>query len=131
MVALRPGWGSLTAVDGQCFLRETAALIEHGWCCGADARDGVGSAVSASDPAATQWSLLGALAAVSERPGADATALRDALWGIAGVISDASLDSWNDRAGRTQADTLLMLAQAQTSLGRQPPPSTGWSSPGV
>lgn len=109
-------------MDGHGFLRETACLIESGWCCGADARDGAGLAVAASDPAAIQWSLLGALVAVSERPDADEHALRDALWGISGVIPDASLDGWNDVAGRTQGETLVMLADAGISLGTQPPP---------
>lgn len=110
------GW-----MDGQGFLRETAILIERGWCCGADARDHAGLAVAASDAGATQWSLIGALVAVSERPESDERALRDALWGISGVIPDSSLDGWNDASGRTQFDTLQMLAAAGGSLRRQPP----------
>lgn len=109
-------------VDGRGFLRETAILIERGWCCGADARDHAGLAVAASDTGAVQWSLLGALVAVSERPDSDERALRDALWGISGVIPDSSLDGWNEAAGRTQRDTLRMLAAAGASLDHQPPP---------
>lgn len=114
-------------MDGQAFLSETADLIESGWCRGADARDRRGRAVAASDPTATAWSLLGALVAISERPGCDGKSLRDALWGISGVIPDSSLDAWNDRSGRTQGETLRMLAHAQTSLDAQPAPSSGWS----
>lgn len=114
-------------MDGHAFLRETAVLIARGWCCGAEARDGSGSAVDASDPAATAWSLRGALAVVSDRPDAEANALRDALWGISGVIPDSELDGWNDTAGRSQEDTLRMLYQAQTNLDANPPPDTGWS----
>lgn len=114
-------------MDGQAFLRETAVLIASGWCCGAEARNGSGSAVEAFDRSATAWSLRGALAVVAERPDAEEGALRDALWGISGVIPDWELDNWNDAAGRTQEDTLQMLAHAQTSLDENPPPDTGWS----
>lgn len=109
-------------MDGHGFLRETAILIERGWCRGADARDRAGVAVAASDTGATQWSLLGALVAVSERPDSDERSLRDALWGISGVIPDSSLDGWNEAAGRTQRETLRMLAAAGASLVDQPPP---------
>lgn len=113
-------------MDGNAFLREAAGLIANGWCRGAEARNGFGSAVPALDPSATAWSLRGALAVVSERRDADAAALRDALWGISGVIPDWELDGWNDAAGRTQGDTLEMLACAQSSLDENPPPDTGW-----
>lgn len=116
-------------MDGKAFLRETAVLIARGWCRGAEARNGSGSPVDASDPSATAWSLRGALAVVSDRPDAEANALRDALWGISGVISDSELDGWNDAAGRSQGDTLRMLANARTSLDANPPPDTGWSLP--
>ena len=109
-------------MNGHDVLRETATLIGKGWCCGADARDSFGLAVAASDPAATAWSLPGALARVFEQPDTDLTALRDALWGISGVIQDTSLASWNDAAGRSQDETLRMLAGASTSLGHEPPP---------
>lgn len=116
-------------MDGHAFLRETAALIASGWCCGAEARNGSGAAVEADDPSATAWSLRGALSVVAERPDAEVDALRDAMWGISGVIPDSELDDWNDAAGRTQSDTLQMLAHAQTSLDTNPPPDTGWSLP--
>lgn len=115
-------------MDGQEFLRETALLVGVGWCCGADARDRRGDAVAAGDPAAVSWSLVGALVAVSERHDSDATALRDALWGISGVIPDLSLDGWNDAEGRSQTETVAMLADAGLSLEAHPPPSGGWSS---
>ena len=114
-------------MSGQTVLRDTAELIQGGWCCGADARDCHGEAVTASDPDATAWSLLGALVAVSDRPGITSTDLREALWGISGVIPDHSLDGWNDAAGRTQGDALEMLDRAQTSLRAHPPPTRGWA----
>jgi hypothetical protein len=110
-------------VNGQAVLRETANLISAGWCRGADARDACGAAVAACDPGAIEWSLLGALVAVSERPDADLDGLKHALWGISGVIADWSLDAWNDAAGRTQVETLQMLAHATASLARVPWPA--------
>lgn len=112
-------------VDGQTFLREVASLIGSGWCCGADARNCFGSPVTASHSTATAWSLTGALAAVSERPETDITALRSALWGISAVVSDPSLDAWNNAEGRTRTDTLQMLARAETSLNEHPAPNNG------
>lgn len=112
-------------MDGQTFLREVASLIGSGWCCGADARNCFGSPVEASDAGATAWSLTGALAAVAERPETDITALRSALWGISAVVSDPSLDTWNNAKGRTRAETLQMLAQAETSLNEHPAPNNG------
>jgi hypothetical protein len=110
-------------MDGQAVLQETSNLIGMGWCYGADARDRFGGAVAACDPDAAAWSLLGALAAVSEYPEASIGALREALWGISGVIPDWSLDDWNDVDGRTQGETLQMLAHATQSLERVPPPA--------
>jgi hypothetical protein len=112
-------------MDGQSFLREVAGLIGRGWCCGVAARNCGGSPVEASDPGATNWSLTGALAAVSERPQFDMTALRSALWGISAVIPDSSLDDWNNAEGRTQGDLLEMLARAETSLNENPAPNNG------
>lgn len=115
-------------MDGQAFLRATADLIETGWCRGADARDCQGHAVEACDPSAAAWSLVGALFVVSERGDADRASLRDALWAISGVIPDASLEGWNDADGRTRAQTLRMLAHAQTRLDEGPPPRNGWTT---
>ena len=112
-------------MDGQTFLRRTADLISHGWCSGAEARDHSGAPIAASDPAATSWSLRGALAAVSAHPDTDERMLREALWGISGVIPDASLDAWNDAAGRTRDDTLQMLDEAENTLNEHPPPNNG------
>lgn len=105
-------------MNGQTLLREAAGLIGCGWCCGAAARNCHGAPVEASDPQATTWSLTGALAAVSERPEFDMTALRHALWGISTVIPDSSLDGWNDTEGRTQGEALQMLGQRRSALTR-------------
>ena len=99
-------------------------MIRSGWCQGADGRDVSGKAVPASDPTAVAWSLPGAFAAVSDRPDFNLTALRDALWGVSGVIPDDSLEAWNDAPGRTQTETLEMLNRASTNLNQDPPPST-------
>jgi hypothetical protein len=114
--------------DGHIFLEETAKLIRRGWCQGADARDSSGRAVQASDPTATSWSLPGAFAVVLGLPGADIAALKDAMWKVSGVIADPSLQDWNDVPGRTQAETLQMLARAASKTDNHPlpdAPSTG------
>jgi hypothetical protein len=118
-----PGFSD--AVDGETFLRRTAYLISHGWCRGAVARDHSGSPIAPSDPAAISWSLLGALAAVSAQPDTNEKTLREALWGISGVIPDTSLDAWNDAPGRTQEDTLQMLGDAENTLSEHPQPNNG------
>jgi hypothetical protein len=112
-------------MNGHDFLFETAALIREGWCSGADALDGAGQPVAVSAPAAKAWSLTGALARVSDRPNASLQSLSDALWGISGAIPDWSLDGWNNTPGRSQAQTLEMLADAGRSLTTHPPPSSG------
>lgn len=111
-------------MNGHEFLHETATLIRRGWCWDADARDPDGTPVAASDPAATAWSLMGAIVRVSEQQDAELGALSDALWGISGVIPDASLDGWNNAPGRSQAETLAMLDAASTSLTQEPPPGS-------
>lgn len=111
-------------MNGHEFLHETATLIRKGWCWNADARDRDGIPVAASDPAATAWSLTGALVRVSEQEDAELGALSEALWGISGVIPDSSLDAWNNAPGRSQAETLEMLAAASTSLTEEPPPES-------
>jgi hypothetical protein len=39
------------------------------------------------------------------------------------MISDSSLEGWNDAPGRSQDEALRMLMGASTSLSDQPPPS--------
>ena len=108
-------------MNGQGVLREAEVLVAEGWCSGADARDGAGAAVAALDPAATCWSLPGALAVVAGMPGVDLDSLAVALTGLASVISEDSLSEWNDRPGRTQAQTLEALSAARRSLDDRPP----------
>lgn len=110
----------LSGYSESCRVRETTALIASGWCCGAEARTGLGVAVEPVDRSARAWSLRGALALVCERSDAADGALRDALWGISGVIDDWSLDGWNDAAGRTQdASSHLNLCGSEVRVGLQ------------
>ena len=71
--------GGFEDLSGREFLHETATLVRKGWCCGAEARDYCGVPVAASDPAATAWSLTGALARVSGRRDATLGAQRRPL----------------------------------------------------
>lgn len=61
----------------------------------------------------------------SQHDRTDEKTLRDALWGISGVIPDASLDVWNDAPGRTQEQALQMLDDAESTLNEHPSPSNG------
>src|SRR5438445_13878538 len=99
-------------MHGRGVLREAAGLIANGWCCGAEARNGYGSAVAALHPSATAWSLRGALTVVSERDDAEVGALRDALWGISGVPTG----SWT---GGTTLTAALRSTRSRCSLSRR------------
>jgi hypothetical protein len=107
-------------MDGDSVLRATSTLIRRGWCCGADARDDAGEAVDALDPAASAWSLAGALGVVALRDGVALEDVAHALAGLAVVVVDPSLDNWNDRPGRTQAETLDALDCARLYLEATP-----------
>jgi hypothetical protein len=107
-------------MDAGDVLLSARKLIEHGWCCGADARDEAGNPVDALDPAAASWSLAGALGVVACRDGVEIENVAHALAGIAAVIADPSLDAWNDRPGRTQAATLEALDLARVYLEQTP-----------
>lgn len=71
------------------------------------------------------WSPLIDLQAPGHSGAHSLSSARDPM--LSGVIDDWSLDGWNDAAGRTQDDTLQMLAHAQVSLKENPPPDIRWS----
>jgi hypothetical protein len=106
-------------MDAAGVLDETRKLIEAGWCRGSDARDAAGSPVAPGDPAATEWSLLGALGVVAAQSKVALEELATALAALAGVIADPSLSHWNDEPGRTKATVLETLARASSDLRDQ------------
>jgi hypothetical protein len=102
---------------GRLLLLEAAALLESGWCQGAEARDDVGEATDPWNPEARSWSLLGAIVAVLERE----AALRDeipfdqlsaALVALAHVVQEDVLVDWNDAPGRSQQEVVLTVNAA-------------------
>ena len=100
-------------MNGSQLLRETGLLVALGWCQHAEARDNRGTATDVAAGNAAEWSLLGALQAVTFR---DSTTslddLRDALTAIADLIDDPSLAHWNDAADRTQSEVCGLLQRA-------------------
>lgn len=100
-------------MTGTELLREAEALVQLGWCQHATARTLNGAAVDVSSGNAAQWSLLGALQAVTFRDSSTSLDdLRDAMMSIADLIDDPSLADWNDDPNRTQADVQGLLGRA-------------------
>src|SRR5436309_4406109 len=105
-------------VDPAGLLRDTRGLIARGWTQRAEARDQDGVPIEPWAPAASSWSLLGAIVAVLEQreqrkqrelPLRDLAAALDEL---AGLIDDDSLAAWNDHPDRTQRHVLSILDEA-------------------
>ena len=94
-------------------LREAETLVALGWCQHATARTHEGASIDVAAGNAAEWSLLGALQAVTFRDASTTVDdLRDALSAIAELIEDPSLAHWNDEEGRTQADVCGLLSRA-------------------
>ena len=103
-------------MNGAALLHAAGALVERGWCQGAESRDVHGVPVDVTDPQAQAWSLLGALQAASIADGE--TALSDiavAVAMIAELIDDPSLSNWNDVTARTRSDVVGLLARAESN----------------
>jgi hypothetical protein len=116
-------------VDPAGLLRETRGLIARGWTQRADARGQDGAPIEPWAPAASSWSLLGAIVAVLEQheqrtqPGLPLRDLAVALDELAGLIDDDSLADWNDHPDRTQRQVLSILDEAARGAFRRPPPA--------
>ena len=101
-------------MSGSDLLREAGALVALGWCQNAEARTLQGAAVDISAGNAAEWSLLGALQAVTFRDSSTTLEdLRNALGAIADLIEDPSLADWNDKPERTASDVTALLADAE------------------
>ena len=92
------------------FVSRVRARIEKGWCQKAPARDASLKETSAWSPSATQWCLVGAIAAeahyrtpqeIREQGAALRTRLYETLPG--------SIVDWNDAYGRTKEEVLEAL----------------------
>ncbi len=105
-------------------LSEARGLLLRGWSRGAQARDAAGSVVPAWSADARSWSLLGALLASWHRQnedtmdldfvahGFDARALGAATQVLGEVTGTASIENWNDDAGRTLAEVIATVDRA-------------------
>jgi hypothetical protein len=106
-------------------LRRASGLIRRGWAQHAESRDGAGAEVEPWLPAATCWSLLGALVAALEEQtvrGEDLplAQLADALDALALFVDSDSLADWNDDPKRTRDDVLSVLeAAAEAAVPRR------------
>jgi hypothetical protein len=106
-------------------------LISESWTQHAEARRADGSGVDPWDRDAVSWSLLGALVAGYERliwldgQKAALEALARACILLADVIDSDSLSDWNDAPGRTQADVLAALDEANLRPFPPPPDLSG------
>ena len=118
--------------SGQKLLAEAARFVEQGWSQFGDARSTSGSLVKPWSDEAVSWSLLGALIATVERRAAsngEAVTLIDlaAACSLLGdVIDSDSLDAWNDKPGRRQADVIgALMAASEVDHGGLAHPSNG------
>jgi hypothetical protein len=101
-------------MNGSKLLHDAGALVEKGWCQGAEARDarGLVTTVGAADAAA--WSLLGALQATTAAdPSTDLQDIGVAVSALAELIKDPSLANWNDSEARTKLEVLSVLKDAE------------------
>ena len=113
---MTPRSGQAGRGGGAEILDRARDLIEQGWSQGSDARDDAGSPVEPWSSAASSWSLLGALAVAADivaDPRAQVGSLRAALGGLAELIDDPSLESWNDAAARTPQEVIDALDGAR------------------
>jgi anti-sigma regulatory factor (Ser/Thr protein kinase) len=117
--------GADERVGAAALLARAAQLVREGWSQQADARDLHGVPVEPWDEAAAAWSLLGAIVAALDGPGAVAEVglpeLARAMTAIAELIEERSLQGWNDAPTRTQREVVSVLERARLLLlGRVP-----------
>jgi hypothetical protein len=107
-------------MNGSQLLHEAGALVERGWCQGAEARDAHGTATEVGAADAAAWSLLGALQATSSSdPSTEIRDIGDAVAALAEVVLDPSLANWNDSETRTKLEVLRVLKKAEAmALGQ-------------
>ena len=107
------------AHDARPFLLDVRTLIQSSWTQRAEARTADGDPVDPWDSGAVSWSLLGALVAVYDRrarlDGEELAArcLRGACVRLAEAVDADLLSEWNDLPGRTQAEVLAVLEDAE------------------
>jgi hypothetical protein len=101
-------------MTGSKLLHDAAALVEQGWCQGAEARDAHGTATDVDAADAASWSLHGALHATTvSDPSTALQDVGDAVAALAELIMDPSLANWNDSESRTKLEVLRVLKDAE------------------
>ncbi len=104
------------------WLVDAYALLEQGWCQGAQARDALGEAVEPTSDTASAWSITGAISRAWATSGGDGeiglTALQLANLALAAAVNDVPA-SWNDAPGRSRTHALEAVLAAVT-LARDP-----------
>lgn len=101
-------------MKGSELLHNARALVEQGWCQGAEARDANGRAIDVGAADAASWSLLGALQATAVADSStDLQGIGDAVAALAELILDPSLANWNDSEARTKLEVLSALKGAE------------------
>ena len=113
-----------TALSAAEILRRAHDLVAFGWCQRADATDAERNPVEPWSARACRWSLLGALAAALGPPReimpeslALIAELRRALVAVSELITDSSLQHWNDQPRREQTHVVAVLAAARKQCG--------------
>lgn len=105
-------------------LARVRGMLKRGWCQRLAAVDEHGSPVSFSSRRAVAWCLSGACSAAAIVDDEYDVRLRDVM----GYAVQAAIDvwpgakllsapDWNDRQGRTQAEVVTLLEQAETFVG--------------
>ena len=105
----------------EAVLENGRGLVAQGWTQGASARDREGQAVHPLSADARSWSILGAIVCGDQthQGRVPIDRLADAVMLVAGGLDTASLNDWNDKPGRTQADALAAFDAAIASAAER------------
>ena len=90
--------------------------LAQGWCHGTDARNNRGEKVEVDDLEACSWCLYGAIGIAWIQ---DGISLRESTALQAWMVTRAYTPRWNDGPGRTQAEVVAVMLEAEAAvLGR-------------
>lgn len=94
-------------------------LVLAGWTQGCVARDAKGASVDINSADATRFCMVGALARA--RRGADVSCVETAFWRRFADDNcvGTAFSVWNDTAGRTAAEVVVMLQKLESAARRE------------
>lgn len=104
-------------------LARTRGLVKRGWCQRLVAADENGHGVRYDSRRAAAWCVSGACSAAAVVDDEYDTKLRNAMSDVIGAAVEAwpggglNIPDWNDAKGRTQAEVLTLLEQAEMFVG--------------